>query len=95
MLDEHASAKLEVEHREAQTIEGAQPACVTGAIREGRSAAELETCPTRRFRRRQPRSHELLGAQIHVKAELGFYIVIQRVASANTAQKGTDSCEER
>jgi hypothetical protein len=95
MLDEHASAELEVEHREPQTIEGAQSACVTAAICEGRSAAELETCPTRGFRRRQPRSHEFLGAQIHVKAELRLHVVVQRVASAKGVQKGTDSCKKR
>ena len=95
MLDEHASAEPEVEHREPQTIEGAQSACVTAAICEGRSAAELETCPTRGFRRRQPRSHEVLGAQIHVKAELRLHVVVQRVASANAAQKRTDSGEKR
>src|SRR6185503_7675992 len=84
MLDEHASAELEVEHREPQTIEGAQSACVTAAIREGRSAAELETCLPRGFRRSQPRSHEILGTQFHVEAELRVHVVVQRVAAANT-----------
>jgi len=30
-----------------------------------------------------------------MKAELGFHIVVQRVASANAAQKGTDPCDKR
>jgi hypothetical protein len=95
MFDEHTSAEPEVEHREAQTVECAQAACITAAIPERCGAAELETRLPRCLRRRQPRSHEILGAQLHVKPELGFYIVVQRVASANAAQKGTDSCDKR
>jgi hypothetical protein len=95
VLDQHARAELDVEHRDPQTVECAQAACVTAAISIRRSAAELETRLPRCLRRRQPRSHEIFGAQLHVKPELGFHIVVQRVASANAAQKGTDSCDKR
>ncbi len=86
MLDQHASAELEVEHREPQIVEGAQPACITAAIAERRSTAEVETGLSRGRRRRQPRPHEVLGAQLHVKAELRVHVVVQGVASANAAQ---------
>jgi hypothetical protein len=95
MLDQHATAELEVEHREAQTVECAQAARLAAAIRERSSAAELETCLPRGLRRRQPGSHEIFGAQLHVKAELGLHIVVQRVASANATQKGAHSCDKR
>jgi hypothetical protein len=89
MLDQHAAAEPEVEHREPQTVEGAQPASLPSHILIVFRAAELEPRLTRGLSRRHAGTHEIRGAQLHVQPELLVHLRVDGLRPADTSPERT------
>jgi hypothetical protein len=70
VLHEHADAELEVEPRDAQPVERAQPPRLAGGVLVQLGAPEVEPRLAPRLRRGEAGAHEVRGAQLQVEAEL-------------------------
>src|SRR5690606_22436217 len=83
--DQHPHAELDVEHREAELVEGPQAARAARLVLEALGAAELEPRATSRLLGRQPRALEIGCPQLLVQAELLGHLGFEVVAATDAA----------
>ncbi len=76
VLDEHARAQLDVEPREAELVEGAEPPRATRLGLVVLHAAELHPCQPLGLVRRDALPHEVRRAQLDVMLELLAHLAL-------------------